>query len=283
MVPVSSTPFSQSRSAFFRKPDISAAQTYLRAAVSLLGALGQQTGYDPAQRMLADARRAARPADLLRLVQTTWTVLRALLPRLRTQNSRELRACVAALQTAQPDARRLQAVIATLREPFLPGSELWADAGSYHHAGVYVGNGKVVNVTRVRNLIPDFVRGKYIVRVRKQSLRAFAEGRKLSRGPTPHTIAPDIAVQRALAKVGQNWNYDPLRNNCQHFSSWVVSNKKRSPEARQIKQAVAHALQSATRAVSSAGKQVSRAASSAGKQASRAARKGGRKLKKLFS
>ncbi len=72
----SARPFSTARQAFLSTPGISSAQAYLRAAVGLLGALGSEAGYEPALRMLKDARRAVRPNDLLRLVNSAWTVRR---------------------------------------------------------------------------------------------------------------------------------------------------------------------------------------------------------------
>ncbi len=261
---------SRARGAFLSKRSIDTAQAYLRATVTVLIDVGRKAESEEAAALARSARKMIEPADQVALAEAAWKILPGLAEGLEEAGRHEARLARLLLAT-RPDQRPLIKVLEALREPFLPGTELWVDSGAYHHAGVYIGGGKVVNVNQVKDLVGSLFKGRTLVKVRKQSLRSFKEGRKVKRGPSPHIFPPEKAVARALSKVGQSWKYDPLKNNCQHFSSWVVSNRRTSPEAKQI-QAVFNKAVGA----------LEKKAGKAGKAIAQTGKKAGKKLKKLF-
>lgn len=118
---------------------------------------------------------------------------------------------------------------------FKPGDELWTSrsfAGvKYHHSGVYVGKGQVVHVNaRVADVVRRMSRGRTPVKIIKTSMAAFRRGKSVKRGPTRRRYSRKRVVKRALAQVNRAFIYVLPLNNCQHFSSGVVSGRRRSAE-----------------------------------------------------
>ena len=118
-------------------------------------------------------------------------------------------------------------------DPVPPGTEVWVHRSlGYHHAGVYVGNGEVVQVHAepVHAAEQVALHGHCNALVDKVSLSAFAKGGTVIQGPTHPTFSHDQIIQRALSHVGQTWKYNLLNHNCQHFASEVVSGHADSAE-----------------------------------------------------
>ena len=83
-----------------------------------------------------------------------------------------------------------------------------ATLGTAEHVGIYAGDDNVVDVGGDR--------GEKISVNRLQDWGV--EDVNLPR-PSTAQVGDSIA-QTAMSKVGVRWNYDPVDNNCQHFSSW---------------------------------------------------------------
>ena len=133
-------------------------------------------------------------------------------------------------------------------DPFPPGTEVWVHRSlGYHHAGVYVGNGEVVQVhgeplTVLKGL--KHATGTFPVQIDRVPLADFAKGGHVTVGPAGTAHDPQISMERALSKVGSTWDYNVLNHNCQHFASWCITGKEVSPEAQAFERAchaIAHA------------------------------------------
>ncbi len=131
-------------------------------------------------------------------------------------------------------------------EPFPPGTEVWVHRSlGYHHAGVYVGNGEVV---QVHGEPMDAMKGlkhasvSVPVSIDRVPLAQFAKGGHVQIGPAGTAHDPRVAVERALSKVGSTWEYNVLTHNCQHFASWCITGKEVSPEAQAFERACARVL-----------------------------------------
>lgn len=123
---------------------------------------------------------------------------------------------------------------------FKPGDELYTrrrigKATIYHHSGVYVGNGQVVHANSTPGrALKRLLKGTTIVKIEKTGMAAFSEGHSVKLGPTKRRFSRAQVVKRALARVGSSFHYNPLKRNCQHFSSKIVSGNARSPEAHKL-------------------------------------------------
>ena len=137
---------------------------------------------------------------------------------------------------------------------FKPGDELWTRRSAaglvYHHSGVYVGNGQVVhaNSTPVQ-AAKRMVKGRALVRIVKTSMRGFTEGHSVRRGPAKPRFKRSVIVKRALGRVGNSFAWDPVRKNCQHFSTWAVTGNSYSPEASKYKRIFTQLHKKALKAV----------------------------------
>lgn len=128
-------------------------------------------------------------------------------------------------------------------EPFPVGTELWVHRPlGYHHAGIYVGNGEVVQV----HAEPvDVVRAglrhpgaSFPVHIDRVPMADFAKGAEVKLGPDGTAHNPQLAVERALSKVGSTWQYNVLTHNCQHFTSWCITGHAVSQEAQAFENAL---------------------------------------------
>jgi len=146
-------------------------------------------------------------------------------------------------------------------DPVAPGTELYVARSlgpfTYHHAGVYVGDGRVVHVfAEPKQAVKSLLKGEPIVTVQDTHVDKFAEGDTVEAGPTKTAYQNEIAMANAEHQTGQGWDYDPLNNNCQHFSSESVSGSRRSPEAEAIKDAFKWALSLPGRGIKAVGRGV---------------------------
>lgn len=162
---------------------------------------------------------------------------------------------------------------------FQTGDELytWRKIGTitFYHAGVYIGNNQVIHVSgtavsAARNLFS----GKKLIYVIKSSLSGFAEGKPVKKGPTKPRFPPATIVKRAFSRLGKPYNWEPVSQNCQHFSSWVVSGSANSPFSADVKRAYDKAL-------AKFGPKVSKAVKKAAKTVVKVAKKIDKTVKKV--
>jgi hypothetical protein len=94
--------------------------------------------------------------------------------------------------------------------------------GGYSHFVVYIGNGYVVHVcgngkksngSKIKKELLDEVAGIDLCRINNRETAA-----KL-KDLTPYSRAE--IVRRAEARVGDDWSYDVLSWNCEHFSTMI--------------------------------------------------------------
>lgn len=134
------------------------------------------------------------------------------------------------------DAQRAAGAAAVKRmagDPVPPGTEIWVHRSlGYHHSGIYVGNGEVVQVHEepLKAAEQILLHGHCTAHIDKVSLHSFSKGNAVTQGPAHPAFSPDVVIQRALSHLGQSWNYNLINHNCQHFSSEVVSGHADSPE-----------------------------------------------------
>ena len=114
--------------------------------------------------------------------------------------------------------------IAGLRqEIFSPGMHLVTSRRGYVHHGIYVGRGMVVHYAGLRQLLHSGP-------VEEVTLSRFSMGRAVrivEHGESKY--APQEIVLRARSRLGEN-KYHVLRNNCEHFCNWCISDRSRSAQ-----------------------------------------------------
>lgn len=174
---------------------------------------------------------------------------------------------------------------------FKPGDEVYAKRSRfgvrYHHSGVYVGNGQIVHVNAViADQAKRLLKGNAPVKIIKTSLSAFARGHGMKLGPTRlGRYSRKTVVKRALRKVGTTFYYFLPTNNCQHFSSKVVSGNGRSPEVNKYlkvaRRALANALKKAGQAITGKDNVSARIKNVSGKKVYACVYNGGDKVRKV--
>jgi hypothetical protein len=108
-----------------------------------------------------------------------------------------------------------------MNAPFTPGTHLVTDRTGYTHHGIYVGDGRVVHYAGLAN---GFESGP----VEEVSLEQFANGERVfASAHSSRSFSAAEIVARARSRLGENL-YDLFRNNCEHFSQWCVTGRRRS-------------------------------------------------------
>lgn len=83
-----------------------------------------------------------------------------------------------------------------------------ATLGTAKHVGIYAGDDTVVDVGGDRG---EKISANHLQYWGVESIN----------WPRPSTVqAGESIAQTARSNVGRKWNYDPVDNNCQHFSNW---------------------------------------------------------------
>jgi len=104
---------------------------------------------------------------------------------------------------------------------FTPGTHLVTDRTGYTHHGIYVGDGRVVHYAGLAN-------GLESGPVEEVSLEEFANGERVfASAHSARSFSAAEIVARARSRLGENL-YNLFRNNCEHFSQWCVTGRKRS-------------------------------------------------------
>jgi hypothetical protein len=94
--------------------------------------------------------------------------------------------------------------------------------GGYSHFVVYVGNGYVVHVggngkkgnrSQIKKELLDDVAGVDLCRINNRETAAALKNL--------NSHLPDEIVRRAEAAVGDEWSYDVIKWNCEHFATRI--------------------------------------------------------------
>ncbi|MFB6349811.1 lecithin retinol acyltransferase family protein [Moraxella sp. ZJ142] len=104
--------------------------------------------------------------------------------------------------------------------------------GTYHHHGIYIGNGKVIHYA-------GFSDGFKADKVCQTTIEKFSNGNGCE--IIPHYSPKydrETVVSRAQSRLGED-EYNLLTNNCEHFVNWCIYGKS---ESRQVKQAIDAAI-----------------------------------------
>lgn len=88
--------------------------------------------------------------------------------------------------------------------------------GSYHHDGVYLGDGRVIH------LVNRSGSGKAGSHVQIGTLETFADGRPVTVRRYKGERDPEETVAQAMSRLGEG-DYHLILNNCQHFARWCVT------------------------------------------------------------
>jgi len=168
---------------------------------------------------------------------------------------------------------------------FQIGDEIWVARKrlgiTAHHAGVYVGKGKVVHVNaRFWESTKRVLKGKHFVFVEQVSLSKFAEGDTMKKGPAKPAFSRERIVKRALAQVGNQFRYKPWTNNCQHFTWKIITGRAHSPEAEKFKKIAAAEVEELRRKAKKTGKKIKKGIKKAGKGIKKGFVKVGKGIKK---
>jgi len=108
-----------------------------------------------------------------------------------------------------------------MNAPFPPGTHLVSDRILYAHHGIYVGDGRVVHYAGLAN-------GWESGPVEEVSLEQFANGERVfASAHSSRSFSAAEIVARARSRLGENM-YSLFRNNCEHFSQWCVTGRRRS-------------------------------------------------------
>lgn len=108
-----------------------------------------------------------------------------------------------------------------MNAPFAPGTHLVTERSVYTHHGIYVGDGRVVHYAGLAN-------GLESGPVEEVSLEQFANGERVfASAHSARSFSAAEIVVRARSRLGENL-YDLFRNNCEHFSQWCVTGRRRS-------------------------------------------------------
>ena len=103
------------------------------------------------------------------------------------------------------------------QEPEL-GAHLVTSRRGYTHHGIYVGRGMVVHYSGLSRLLRSGP-------VEEVNMRQFSMGRPIQivRDREP-AYSPQEVVLRARSRLGEN-RYNVLKNNCEHFCNWCISDR----------------------------------------------------------
>jgi hypothetical protein len=120
-----------------------------------------------------------------------------------------------------PDSR-----VCTGREPPL-GSHLVTSRTFYSHHGIYVGGNRVIHYA-------GFASGLRRGPVEEVSLEHFARGHAIQLRHDKRRFDRRDVVERARSRLGER-RYDILKNNCEHFCTWALSDEMRSEQVDRLR------------------------------------------------
>lgn len=97
--------------------------------------------------------------------------------------------------------------------------EWWNVPGIYEHHGIDCGDGTVVHYRKPSNT------------VERTAWSVFTQGQPIRRKDYPTAYIPDVVVQRALSRLGEQ-EYNLLFNNCEHFATWCKTGVNYSQQVK---------------------------------------------------
>lgn len=111
----------------------------------------------------------------------------------------------------------------------LPGDHIYVRRTRrlYKHHGIYVGDGKVINVT-------GSIREKVDPEVRETDLSRFLKGGTLKRREYKERLPASETLRIARRHISDK-SYSMIWNNCEHFATYCATGKRMS---RQVRKAV---------------------------------------------
>ncbi len=104
------------------------------------------------------------------------------------------------------------------------GDHIKAGRGLYTHHGVDLGDGKVAHYS---GLCEGLRGGPVSITTREE----FGRGRRIAGVAHARRLDPEVAVERALGRLGED-RYHLLFRNCEHFATWAVTGQRRSSQVR---------------------------------------------------
>jgi hypothetical protein len=107
------------------------------------------------------------------------------------------------------------------------GSHLVTRRTLYSHHGIYVGGGQVIHYA-------GFALGLRRGPVEEVSLARFAHGHEIRLRHDKRCFDRREVVDRARSRLGEH-RYDILRNNCEHFCTWALSDETRSGQVERLR------------------------------------------------
>ncbi len=90
--------------------------------------------------------------------------------------------------------------------------------GVYEHHGIDCGDGTVIHYSK---------RGE--ATIRRTSMATFAAGKPIFLKTYSVNYIPDIAIQRAESRLGEQ-QYNLFHNNCEHFATWCKTGRNESSQ-----------------------------------------------------
>jgi len=95
---------------------------------------------------------------------------------------------------------------------------------SYHHHGIYIGDGKVIHYS-------GFADGMCSGPIEEISLQDFLQGNKyvFIRDYSKEKFTGEEIVRRAKTRLGED-KYNIFTNNCEHFATWATQDVEASSE-----------------------------------------------------
>lgn len=91
-------------------------------------------------------------------------------------------------------------------------------AGVYEHHGIDCGDETVIHYRKTATAT-----------ITRNTLETFAQGQRVQVKRVPVAYLPDIVVQRAESRLGEQ-RYDLLTNNCEHFATWCKTGQVQSEQ-----------------------------------------------------
>lgn len=91
--------------------------------------------------------------------------------------------------------------------------------GVYEHHGIDCGDGTVIHYRKPSEVIEQ------------TTLATFSQGQRVRVKTYPTTFIPDVVVDRAFSRLGEN-RYNLLFNNCEHFATWCKTGVSHSQQIK---------------------------------------------------
>jgi hypothetical protein len=114
------------------------------------------------------------------------------------------------------------------------GSHIKVRRVVYYHHGIYIGRRQVIHYSGLSNNLID--KGQaLIVRTPLQEFAGESEIEMVEYTPPPALFSKEKIVERAKKRVGEGKGlYHVIKNNCEHFATWCVTDKRDSKQITSV-------------------------------------------------